>query len=170
MTAILTFGIFLAAMAAAEFILFAVTRVVGWARFSRFNYWASTISYVVVGSIVGWFGMAIPLILAEGTGVWSALKRSVRISDGYEIFLFLLICESIAGSYLAWYAVTYGLAFLFPAQLRYAQWYGWLVYFVTILASAAVQPPMFIGFSLLASDRSADLQLPSNSQQPAQIR
>jgi hypothetical protein len=168
-TAIVTFGIFIAGMAAAEFIISALIRVVGWARFSRFNYWPSIISVVIVGSIVGWFGMAIPMILAEGTGVWSALKRSLKVSDGYEIFIFLLICESLVGSYVAWYAVSYGLAFLFPAQLRYTQWYGWVVYFVTILASAAVQPPMFIGFSLLASDRNADLELLSNSRQPAQV-
>jgi hypothetical protein len=170
MTAILTFGMFLAGMAVAGFILFAVARAVGWARFSRFGYWASSVSVVFVGSVVGWFGMAIPLILAEGMGVWSALKRSIKTSDGYEIFIFLLICESIVGSYVAWYAVSYGLALLFPAQLRYTQWYGWVVYFVTILASAAVQPPMFIGFSLLASARNPDLELLSNSQQPAQVR
>lgn len=170
MAAILTFGIFLAGMAVAEFILFAVIRAVGWARFSRYNYWANSIGYVVVGSVVSWFGMAIPLILAEGTGVWSALKRSVKISDGYEIFLFLLICESVIGSYVAWYGVSYGLAFLFPSQLRYTEWYGWLVYFVTIFASAAVQPPMFIGFSLLASEQSADSQLLSNSNHAAQVR
>jgi hypothetical protein len=169
-TAIVTFGIFLAGMAAAEFIIAALIRVVGWARFSRYNYWASSISVVVVGSIVGWFGMAIPLILAEGTGVWSALKRSVKISNGYEIFLFLLICESMVGSYVAWYAVSYGFTFLFPAQLRYTQWYGWVIYFVTILASAAVQPPLFIGFSLLASDQSANSQLLSNSNHAAQVR
>jgi hypothetical protein len=168
-TAILTYGIFLIGMAAAEVIISASIRVVGWARFSRYNYWASSIGVVVVGSIVGWFGMAIPLILADGTGVWSALKRSVKISDGYEVFIFLLICESMVGTYVAWYAVSYGLAFLFPAQLRYTQWYGWVVYFVTILASAAVQPPMFIGFSLLASERNTDLELLSNSQQPAQV-
>ena len=55
----------------------------------------------------------------------------------------------------------YGLTFLFPIQLRFTAWYGWLVYFVSILASAAVQPPMFIGFSLLAgNEREPDSALP----------
>jgi hypothetical protein len=105
---------------------------------------------VVVASIVAWLGMAIPLILSEDVGVWAAPKRSLKLSNGYEGFLFLLVVESLAGTYVAWYAAHYGLTFLFPPSLTQTEWYRWLVYFVTVLASAAVQPPMFIGFSLLA--------------------
>jgi hypothetical protein len=98
---------------------------------------------------------------------WEALKRSVKISNGHEAFLLLLVSESMVGSYVAWYAVSHGLTFLFPAQLRYAEWYGWFVYFVTILASAAVQPPMFLGFSLLAADaNSSSLPFPHPQQPP----
>jgi hypothetical protein len=97
--------------------------------------------------------MAIPLIIREGVGAWSAIKKSLKLSNGYEIFLFLLVIESVVSSYLGWYATHYGLMFLFPASMRYTAWYGWLVYFVSILASAAVQPPMFIGFSMLATNR-----------------
>jgi hypothetical protein len=150
LAAVLIFCVFLAGMAVFGFVVFALIRVAGWAHFSRFKYGASLVGYVVVASIVSWFGMAIPLILSGELGAWKALKRSVKLSNGYEGFLFLLVIESLAGSYLAWYAVHYGLAFLFPAQLTYTAWYGWLVYFVSVLASAAVQPPMFIGFSLLA--------------------
>jgi hypothetical protein len=150
-------------MAGFEFILFALVRVVGWARFSRFNYGASFIGVVVVASVVSWFGMAIPLILAEDIGVWAALKKSAKISNGYESFLSLLVAESLVGSYVAWYAVHYGLTFVFPVQLTYTAWYGWLQYFVAILASAAVQPPMFIGFSLLAgAERGNPSHLPDS--------
>jgi hypothetical protein len=161
LAALLTFCAFLTGMAAEEFVNSAAIRVVGWARFSRFNLGASLLGYVVVASVVSWLGMAIPLILAGDVGVWKALKGSIRLSNGYEGFLFLLVVESLAGSYVAWYAVHYGLTFLFPIQLRFTAWYGWLVYFVSILASAAVQPPMFIGFSLLAgNEREPDSALP----------
>jgi hypothetical protein len=63
--------------------------------------------------------------------------------------------------------VHYGLTFLFPAQLTYTAWYGWLAYFVTILASSAIQPPMYIGFSLLAA--SAGSSCFPRSQQTAHI-
>ncbi|MGO9677407.1 MAG: hypothetical protein ACLPW4_09165 [Candidatus Sulfotelmatobacter sp.] len=169
MAALLTFCAFLAGMAGIEFILSAVIRVVGWRHFSRFSTGAYLVGYVVVASIVSWFGMAIPLILSDDIGAWTALKRSVKLSNGYEGFLFLLVIESLVGSYVAWYAVHYGLTFLLPAQLRYTVWYGWLVYFVSVLAAAAVEPPMFIGFSLLASNEHAGSSSLPGAQQAAQI-
>lgn len=153
LAAVATSSIFLAGMAAIELILVSFVRALGWAHFSRFNYAAVVVGVVLISSIVSRFGMAIPLILAEDIGAWAALKRSLKISNGHEIFLSMLVCESVLGSFVAGYAVHFGLTFLFPAQLRYTGWYGWLVYFVAILASAAVQPPMFIGFSLLAADK-----------------
>jgi len=150
-----TFGLFLVGMAVVLVVDLALLRIVAPAHFSRFNNGAVLIGSLIVASIVSWFGMAIPLMLSDDIGVWKALKRSVKLSNGYEAFLFLLVIESFVGSYVAWYAVHYGLAFLFPAQLTYTAWYGWLVYLVAVLASAAVQPPMFIGFSLLASGEPA---------------
>jgi hypothetical protein len=147
-----TFGLFLASMAIAIFVEIALSLKVTAANGLRFSYYAGLIGYVVVAGIISWLGMAIPLLLTENIGVWAALKKSVKLSNGYEGFLFLLVVESLVGSYVAWYAVHYGLSFLFPVQLRFAAWYGWLVYFVSIVASAAVQPPMFIGFSLLAGN------------------
>jgi hypothetical protein len=167
--AILTSGIFLAGMTAVGFSIFALFREVGWARFSRFSYGATFIGIVVVASVVSWFGMAIPLILAQDIGAWAALKRSLKISNGYEAFLSLLVCESMVGSYVAWYAVHYGFMLLLPVQLRYAAWHGWLVYFVTTLASAAVQPPMFIGFSLLAAANPTSALILPSVQEAAHI-
>jgi len=169
LAAVLTFCAFLAGMAIFGFIVFAMIRLVGWSHFSRFNLSASLAGYVIAASIVSWFGMAIPLILSGDVGVWRALKKSVKLSNGYEGLLFLLVVESLAGSYVAWYAVHYGLPFLFPPSLRHAEWYGWLVYFVSVLASAAVQPPMFIGFSLLAADERADSSSLPGAQQAAHI-
>jgi hypothetical protein len=150
--AVVTSSIFLAGMAAIELILISVVRVFGWPHFARFNYASAFVGVIVISSIVSWFGMAVPLILSENIGAWAALKRSLNMSDGYEGFLSLLVCESVLGSFVAGYAVHYGLTFLFPTELRYTESYGWFVSVVTILASAAVQPPMFIGFSLLAAE------------------
>jgi hypothetical protein len=83
--------------------------------------------------------------------------------------LFLLVVESMAGSYVAWYAVPLGLRFLFPPHLQYTTWYGWVVYFVAILASAAVQPPMFIGFSLLAASEPQNSSFLPGAQQPSHV-
>jgi hypothetical protein len=151
-------------MGVIEFVLFALIRAVGWPHFARHSLVAPVIGYVVTASVVSWFGMAIPLILAGGVGVWDALKKSVKLSDGYEGFLSLLVVESVIGSYVAWYVARLGLAFLLPTRLTYTAWYGSLVYFGAVLASAAVQPPMFIGFSLLASGETPKIDPPTDSE------
>ena len=153
-----TFCGLVAGMFAVEMVAVAIVRVAGWARFSRFNFATALVGYVIVASVLSWFGMAIPLILRGKTGVWAALKKSMQLSSGYEGFLFLLIIESLVGSYIGWYAVHYTFALLVPISFKYTTWYGWIVYFASALASAAVQPPIFIGFSLLAQQGS--LQIP----------
>lgn len=161
LAALFTFCSFGAGMAVAEFIVFAAFRLVGWSHFARFNYGVSFAVVVAVASIVCWLGMSIPLVVGGNTGVWAALKKSVELSNGYEGALFWLVVQSVAGSLFAWYATYYGLRLLFPDELRHTFWYGWLVYIVAVLASAAVEPPLFIGFSLLAApDRSKLSALP----------
>jgi hypothetical protein len=165
----LTFFAFLVGMAGAWFVTSAIIRVVGWAHFARFSPLAGVVCYVVIAGVVSWFGMAVPLILRGNIGVWPALKRSVKISNGYEGFLFILVAESVVGSYVAWYAVRYALALVFPASIRYTVWYGWLVFIVSILATAAVEPPMFIGFALLADVEPSVSGLSPSSTQAAHI-
>jgi hypothetical protein len=169
LVASLTFTMFAGGMVAIELIVVSIGRAFGWGHSYRFNYASVLVGLFVISSIVSWFGMAIPLILAEDIGAWRALRKSLKMSNGYEGFLLLLVCESLVGSYAAWYAVNLGLRLLFPLHLRYTEWYGWLVYLLTVLASAAVQPPMFIGFSLLASDGDFDASFFPRPQQPPHI-
>ncbi len=166
--ALFTFGAFLAGMAAAGFVIFAIARVVGPAHFVRFSSLIGIVGFVAIASVISWFGMAIPLTLRANIGVWPALQRSIKISNGYEGFLFLLVVESVLGSYVGWYAVHYGLA-LVPTSLRYTTWFGWVIYIVSILAAAAVEPPMFIGFALLADVDPTSSRLSPSSQQAAHI-
>jgi hypothetical protein len=150
LAAAVTFCAFSAGVALAGFVPLAAAKLIGWSHFSRFIWLASIIGVVVVASIVSWLGAAIPLILRGNTTMWAALKRSVEVSSGYEGALLLLVVESLVGSYLAWYATYHGLRMLVPDQLRQTLWYGWGVYLLAVLATASVEPPLFIGFSLLA--------------------
>jgi hypothetical protein len=150
LASLFTFCAFLLGMAVVGIVEVAVVRLVGWPHFSRFSYVVSFAGVVLAGGIASWLGMTIPLIVRGNIGVWAALRKSVELSDGYEGALFWLVVQSAAGSFLAGYATYYGLSLFFPAQLRYTLWYGWLVYIVAVLAGAAVEPPIFIGFSLLA--------------------
>ncbi len=150
LAAMVTFCAFGAGMAVAEFVQLAAAKLIGWSHFSRFFWLASVMSVVVVASIVSWLGATIPLILRGNNSVWTALKRSVEVSSGYEGALLLLVVESLVGSYLAWYATYRGLRMVVPDHLRDTLWYGYGVYSLAVLVTASVEPPLFIGFSLLA--------------------
>ncbi len=132
LTALFTFCSFAAGAAVEGFVISSVIRLVGWSHFARFNYAVSFAGVVVVASIVSWLGMSIPLIVASNIGVCAALKKSVELSNGYEGSLFWLVVQSGVGSLVAGYGTYYGLRLLFPTDLQYTFWYGWLVYIVAI--------------------------------------
>ena len=144
-----TFCAFLAGIAITLFVTEAIGRVTSRALLLRFNFGIVLVGYIAVASVVSWFGMAIPLIL-RNSGVWAAFKRSLELSNGYEGALLWLVVQSSLGSYLAAYGIYYGFRLFFPVPLQYTLWYGWLVFIVAVLAGAAIEPPIFIGFSLLA--------------------
>lgn len=163
--AFFTFCAFALGMAAMGIVDIAFGRLIGWSHLARHSVLAGVLGYLIVAGVVCWYGMAIPLVIRGNIGIWAALKRSVKISNGYEGFLFLLVLESVAGSYVAWYVAHYGIVLLMPATLRNTVWYGWIVYLGSILASAAVEPPTFIGFSVLANADPVDSDLAPRSQQ-----
>lgn len=169
LAALFTFCSFGAGIAVEQFVISAVIRLVGWSAFAQFSYGVSVAGAVVVASIVCWLGISIPLIVAGNTGVWAALKKSVELSNGYEGALFWLVVQSVAGSFAAGYGTYYGLRLLFPTHLQYTLWYGWLVYIVAILAGAAVEPPLFIGLSLLANPDGLKISAFPSSQEPTYV-
>ncbi len=94
------------------------------------------------------------------------MKKSLQAADGNQGFLFLMVVQSLVGSYGAWYGTHHGLPLLLPASIRFSSCCAWIALVVSALASAALQPPMFIGFSLLADESSrtaSDAQAPSPS-------
>ena len=169
LAAFVTSSMFLLGMAVLMFVEVTLLRKLGWAPSSRYNYGAIVIGILILACIISWFGMAIPLIVSADFRVWKALKKSWALSNGNETFLSMLVLESMLGSYIAWYATRFGLTLVVPAYLRQTGWYGWLLYFVAILAGAAVQPPMFIGFSLLAARESEGSGTLPRPEQPPHI-
>jgi len=165
--ALITFCVFLAGTAVSEFVQGAAVRLVGWSRFSRFSYAVGLIAALAVASLVSWLGASIPLLLRGDTKLLAALKRSVELSSGYEGALFLLVVESVAGTFIAGYVTFYALHWLVPSELRHALWFSWAVNLAAVLASAAMEAPLFIGLSLLADlDVLNSRSLPGPQQSP----
>jgi hypothetical protein len=148
--AVVTFIVFLVGLAAVLLVDVVVAIYTGGGHLRTKNISVVLLGYIFVASIVSWFGAAIPLLLRETLSGWQALKLSLGFSRAYKEYLFLLVLESVAGSYAAALAVRHGLVLLIPPGYTYSGWFPWLVFVLTSVASAAVQPPMFIGFSLIA--------------------
>lgn len=151
--ATLTFALFIVGIGAGSVAGFAAGKIAGPKYFYRAVFYSSELFYFLELAVLSWFGPSIPLIIRDRIGAWRALKGSLRLSDGYEGFLFLLTVESVVGTYLANFVVRYA-AGVVESRLpdSWLEVMPWIVYFSVALASAAVQPPMFIGFSLLADN------------------
>ncbi len=148
----ITFAVFLMGGATLVFfVVTAITKIIGWKHFAPYNFAASLIAMIIVSAVASWLGMAIPFVLRGGVGVWAALGKSLRAADGYQGFLLLLVMQSVLGSYVGSYAIHHAIWAIRPS-LFYA-WNGWLFVLLSALASAAVQPPLFIGFAVLADER-----------------
>ena len=163
--ALFTFGLLLAGVAGLFLVSSAAGRIFGLRRLIHWEYAITYIGGLVIVTIVSWFGMAIPLVLRGETTVRSAITKSFAAHEGYEGYLFLLLLESLGGSYVGWYAVHWILSIATPNTVRSSSWYGWLVVLVVALASAAVSPPFLIGLSVLANEycQKADL-VPDNAR------
>ncbi len=113
----------------------------------RFNYFVTLIVVVLVTSAMSWQGLMFPMLVWDDVGPWRAMRRSYALAAGYRAHLASLVSESLLASYLAGLAVYY--VFGFVAQRLAIDWAGWLIFVAAILAAAAAEAPMFIGFSTL---------------------
>lgn len=156
MTSIATFVAFGVGLLIAAIAVLTISKVSR--HFWRYYYPVTLIGRVLVAGVVARFGMAIPLVVRGDIGVGAALNESLKIGERHKGFLYLLVIQSVVGSYVGWYAVHYMLL-LVPNSIRFTVWYGWGALIVSALASAAVSPPMFIGFSLLAEEKTLSAEV-----------
>jgi hypothetical protein len=152
-TAIATLIAMLIGMAILEIVMLTALKVAGPRHFSRYIYAVTQIGTLIVAGIVSRLGMAVPLVVRGDIGVWAALNESLKIGERHKGLLYLLLIQSVVGSYVGWYAVHFALM-LVPEWVKPSAWYGWGVLIVSTLAGAAVSPPLFIGFAVLAEEYS----------------
>jgi hypothetical protein len=163
LVALVTFVSFLLGMAIVLALDIVLMRTVDRAYLRGASYWGALFGYLVVASVLSRFGAAIPLLIREPVSAWHALNMSVRLTRGHSGYLIVLAVESVAGSFLASLAIRYGFELLRLPSIFGTQWYLWIYYFVVALASASVQPPMYIDFSLLGNRSTGSSEFAHNS-------
>ena len=157
--AVATFIAMVIGMAILEIGLAVIIKIVGYRHISNLTLYVLDLTgTVIVSGILSRFGMVIPLVVRGDMGVWTALNESLKIGERHKGFLYLLVIQSVVGSYVGWYAVHYMLL-LVPDSIRFTGWYRWGALIVSALASAAVSPPMFIGFSVLAEEKTSAVEM-----------
>ena len=145
-----TFFTFLIGLALAQIVEISAVKALGWQRFRPFLFWAELAGYVIVASIISWLGTAVPLVIKADCKVWAALKKSIELSSGYEGAFLWLVLQSVLGAYAVWYLIHYLTGMILPFALLHTSWGHWGLVLIAVLASAAIDSPLFISFSLLA--------------------
>jgi hypothetical protein len=155
----LLFGLFFA------FEIFALDRATLWAipwiesRFGHFSPLTWTLigagGYVALSFIVARLGaLAIPALILDDHSITDSLLISYRLTRCEWRILFVLLLKSIVGGYIA-AMLPFWLARGIPASVNLPWWFPWTLSAASIACVSAVEPVMFIGFSLLYLKKTA---------------
>jgi len=94
--------------------------------------------------ILSRFGLAIPAAMLDNCRPWQSVFRSDELTEGKWLILVALLTKSVIGGYIAG-MIPFWLAGLMKLQLPSP----WILSALSIAAVAAVEPILFIGFTLL---------------------
>ena len=127
---------------------------------SRFAYWMVALAgWLLAIAFVTRYALALPSIVHKKVGALQAMRSTVALTEGYDGYLFLLAMESFVGTIVASYAAAFFVMLLLQrAPLIESPWSEWIIIVAAVLASALVEPPMFIGFSLLYFEQTRERQ------------
>jgi hypothetical protein len=102
---------------------------------------------LLFAALVG-FAFAIPMVMATDATAGKALRASWRLTDGQEGKLILFVAESLVGTVVAMYAMSW-LSYVIFSRVNGGGWGVWAVAIAAALLGATVQAPMLIAFALL---------------------
>jgi hypothetical protein len=100
------------------------------------------------------FGLAMPAIIMDNCRVSQAIFRSDELTEGKWLTLGVLLAKSLVGGYFVGMC-PFWLASWIPANVPLPFWFPWALTVASIAGVTVVEPPMFIGFVLLYSRKSA---------------
>ncbi|HTR23803.1 MAG TPA: hypothetical protein VMI10_07445 [Terriglobales bacterium] len=116
-------------------------------RFNLHPPLTTLISYGIISAallILSRFGLAIPAALLNCCSAWQSVFRSDELTESKWLILVALLAKSVIGGYLAGMS-PFWLARLLNLQLPSR----WILPLASVAAVSAVEPILFIGFTLL---------------------
>lgn len=118
------------------------------------DFWTLTIAlgvmFLMLATLICKFGLAIPELMHNGqSSVGSAMKRSLKETQGWEVFFMMFLAKSAAIGYGIYWIAGLGLDWLWQHWTLNLNSFSWVQWSVYIFIAAIVETPLFIAFSVL---------------------
>lgn len=147
-----------AAMVAGYAISSACAFVLGFSSFVSKQYRLVTLEVVMAGGLILWASLlsraalSVPILMTSDNwalGAWGAIKKSIKMSDGYEPYFILLVAQTLLLSFFGPWMGRQMLLQLWSRGAVSANAYEWIGYSLDALLPAAIETFAFVGFTVL---------------------
>src|SRR5262249_46876048 len=106
------------------------------------------------------FALAVPAVILDDCRVGQAMFRSDELTQGRWLILSVLLAKSLIRSYVA-AMCPFWLASLIHLNAPVPSWFRWILTVASMLGVTAIEPTVFVGFTLLYLKVSAQGPVPS---------
>ncbi len=139
-------------------------------RIAPRNYWAGFcgfgLMFLALATLLCKFGLAIPKLMhSPGSTAGSAMKKSLKETEGWEVFFAMFLLKSAAIGYGIYWVANKGLDLFWQHTTVSANAYNWIQSSVYIFIAAVVETPLFIAFAVLYTE----LQAKDEDREPSAI-
>lgn len=96
--------------------------------------------------------LSVPILMTSDNrilGSWGAIKKSIKMSEGYEPYFILLVAQTLLFSFLGPWTGRQMLLQLWSRGSVSANAYEWIGYSLDALVPAAIETFAFVGFTVL---------------------
>jgi len=146
------------AMIAGYAISSACSFVIGFSSFVPKQFRLMTFEVLLAVCVILWAGLlsraalSAPILMTSDDrtqGAWDAIKKSIKMSEGYEPFFIFLVAQTLLLSFLGPWLGREVLLQLWLRSSVSANAYKWIGYSLDALLPAAIETFAFVGFTVL---------------------
>ena len=133
---------------------FAVWRFLDIFHIGLRNFWvttcALTVPILLLAGLLSKFGLAIPELMHNPSSpILNALKKSLKETEGWEVFFMMFLAKSAAIGYGIYWIAGQGIDLLWQHWALNPNGFSSVQQSVYIFIAAVVETPLFIAFSVL---------------------